>query len=313
MEYSITPSSFFVGDRAKFIVQLDAFHKINRSSFDIDKLEKSDSLTINDISIGSVEGITCLVINFTPWQTGKVDFPSLKNIGIDIELPTITVPSILEVEGVPQSLQDARGPILLDGTAFMIYKGISITVLLLLFLTFFLVWVKKKGRAFLTRLSNNYALCLFGLNLRILKRKLKKIESFVPLEPAYELLAKKLKEEKFVMRNAWGKTYESALRKCLASIYKKKVNINWASLTYSEMQDMIASELKSSEPQEDCLQNIRTIFRHLSYIRFAKENVSEKGVNVTSLENELLDLSFKFLGLNKKRKPTNSKKESSKC
>lgn len=306
MKYSITPSSFFIGDKVKLIVNIDELQITKLQPFDITKINESESLTINDISISLVEDVPCLVIDFTPWQTGNLAFPSFTNIGLNVELPTIKVPSILEVEGVPQRLQDARPPILLDGTVFMVYKNIGITVLLLLFFTFFLLWLKKKGRAFLTTFLNNYALFMFSLKLKILRREFNKKSCNNELMTSEFPVTEALKKRLNMLKNVWGKNYENALRKCLSCLYKAKKEPNWATLTYKEIEEFIAYELEKqskqqSELQESILKNIKNIFYHLSLIRFAEDDSKRKKTDKTSQE-EIIDLSSKFIALHKKRK-----------
>ena len=351
MNYSIIPSHFFVGDRVKLITKLDESHNITQTSFDITKIEQNDVLTINDISISSIDGMPCLVIEFTPWQIGELTFPSLQDIALDIELPTIKVASILEVEGVPQNLQDAREPILLDGTVFMIYRSIGSAVILLLFITFFILWLKKKGKIFWTNLSNNYALFLFSLRLRWLSRDWKNFPSENEIKTLDASLAKGLKEKNRIMKRSWAKNYETAFRVCLASIYRTQKSINWDALTYQEIEKVIAIELekyvfnetdvqkikksvstltnskdKTIEPTNSKLQNLQNItdiFQHLSTIRFAEYNKNEQDTKEVFCEEELIALSFKFISLHKKRKlrnstshklnMNNSKLEHSKC
>jgi len=343
MEYSLSPSSFFVGDKVKLTVILDECQKINHSSFDITKIEKSESLTINNISLSNINGVQYLIIEFVPWQTGEVNFPSFKDVSVDIKLPTIKVPSILEIEGVQQILQDAREPILLDGTVFMLYKTISITVLSLLFFTFFIIFFKKRGKIFLIKLSSYYALFLFGVKLHILKRGIKKKSPSINTQSFYndtEDFKKPLLKapKRQIAENIWGKTYENALRKCLSYIYKTK-DINWYSLTYKEMEMLIRSKLakqeiqkqdaknKQEEPdtsisderqnryvqktelQTEILQNIKDIFQHLSLIRFAEKISDISNINTYCKEEGLILLSFRLITLHKKRKCNDSKCE----
>ncbi len=297
MEYSITPSHFFVGDRAKLIVKLDESCKIRCTSLDVAKLTKSESLTIHEVSIVTVEGKTRIVVDFTPWQIGEVNFPSLYDAGCDVELPTIKVPSILQIEGVAQTLQEAREPILPDGTVMMLYKGIGLFIVLLLAFTLGFLWLKKRGRACLTKLSNDYALLLFAYRIKRLRRELKRTSRYSKGEN-YTMDLPAQANRKMAI-NTWGKIYENAFRKCLASIYR--TNVNWDALTYSEMEEMIGQRLKNEICGQDRCENISKVFHLLSLMRFAEKRGGLKDASRTCTEDELLSLSLQFITLHKKR------------
>jgi len=332
MEYSITPSLFFVGDRVQLSIQLGPSYTSSNSTFKLEKLEETPDITINAISIVHKDASPYLVIEFTPWQTGYVRFPSLTPIGLDLALPKLEVPSILDEAGVSASLQDARGPILSDGTVFMIYKNIGSVLLCLLAFSFVFLFLKKKGSALFSSFLDRYALLLFGLSLKKLQHNLNNILSLQTSGHSALSAHLQLSKEKHERLATWSKSYEASFRVCLASIYRRKANINWAALTYSEMEKLIAESIESqpliSDEEEEMrrkiMQNIHQIFACLSIIRFGRNGKARgsakdvKGVSTTLqnstgreeelleeeefLEEELLTLSSHLITLHKKRK-----------
>ena len=278
MEHILIPNEFFVGDKVKLLYPLPKNYPLHSLSLNIEKINQNNDLTIHEISITKFNNEECLVINFTPWQVGKISFPSLKELGINFNLPHVNVSSFLDVDNLTSStLQPPRPPMLLPGTLYMLYAYIGGGMFLILSIISFFMLAKKRGKAITRFIFNSYSSFIFYLALIKLKLKLK---------------YKKIKTKSIFNSNVWAKHYEKCLRGFLFSMHNKEKLINWTSLTYNEMQECI-NTFDNIEVQE----KIKNIFTNLSFIRFGKY-INKEMIK----EKELLKDSFKLIALYKKKK-----------
>lgn len=261
MEYFLEPNEFFVGDHVQlyFCIPEGASYK----DFSIDKIKQNTSITINDISISKINNKTYLKLDFIPWEVGVLSFPSLKEIGINFELPYIEVSSVLELDKTT-SLQEARPPLLLPGTTYLIY-GYAISFFFICVLGVgFVIWIRKKQKSIINWLYQRYSMFIFYFALKRLKAK--------------------LKSGKNLNAKNWTKKYETSFRLFLSYIYKNEGS--WDSLTYNEIVEIIR------EPNDEVLGLIKSIFQNLSLARFANINDEE-------IEKKIIEQSFQLLKLYK--------------
>ena len=281
MNCFLVPEIFFVGDEVKLYCLLPKKSFYNDSSFNIEKIEQNNFLEIKNISIVERKGESYLCVIFVPWEVGEIDFPSLKNIGVDYVLPKVIVSSVLEKEKIIE-LQDVRSPILLKGTTYLIYGYIALFISFVLILSFTIFWIKKKKFSFFNFIVKYHSLFVFYFSLVVLKRKL--------------IVILKDERNKAILKekNSWGKHYESALRKFLFSIHNIKNKLNWDALTYKEIESAISEDLRNEKELNDV---IKLLFYVLGLIRFSNfDDVS------FSKEQEILKHSFKLLKLYRKKK-----------
>ncbi|MGP1438326.1 MAG: hypothetical protein ACTTKH_04565 [Treponema sp.] len=255
MEYFLEPNEFFVGDHVQFFFCLP--ENFVCKDYSLDKIKQKNSLTITDIKITKINGKDYIKIDFIPWMIGEINFPSFEEIGIHFDFPSIFVSSVLEIDK-SITFQEARPPLLLPGTIYLIY-GYIFTLLISCFLiTFIIIWLKKRKNSIIKRLSQRYAIFLFHRSLKRLKKR------------------EKISETK----KEWTKKYENSLRLFLSSIYKN--NKNWNSFTYKEILEAI------DESNDETIKLVKLIFDNLSLIRFAN-------MNNDAIEKKILDYSFRLL------------------
>ena len=261
MEYFLEPNEFFVGDNVQFYFCLP--EEFTNKEFFIDKIKQNSSMTINAVSIIKMNDKNYIKISFVPWKVGNIGFPSLKEIGINSELPYIHVSSILELDKTA-SLQEARPPLLLPGTTYLIYAYAFSFFIMCILIAGLGTWIKKKKNVIIARISQKYAMLIFYFTVKNLKAKLKN------------------KAISFEIRKSWTKKYEIAFRLFLSSIYKNKDN--WDSFTYNEILDVI------EESNDEILNLIKSVFEYLSLARFA---------NICSdkFEKKIIEHSFQLLKL----------------
>jgi len=267
VEYFLEPNEFFVGDHVQFYLCLP--ERFTYKNFSIDKIKQNTSMTINDVSIIKIKDKNYIKVEFIPWEVGEISFPSLKEIGIYFELPDIHVCSILELDQTI-SLQEARPPLLLPGTTYLIY-GYAIIFFIICFLVGSVaIWVRKKRISIINSFSKKYAMLIFYIAIKKLKYKLKKRKTSTSIE----------------MRRNWSKKYETSFRLFLSSIYKN--DGNWNSFTYTEIIEIVKG------CNNEVLSLIKLIFNDLSLVRFS--NVSDDGI-----EKRIIEYSFQLLKLYKKK------------
>lgn len=263
MEYFLEPNEFFVGDHVQFYLCLP--EGFTYKNFSIEKIKQTKSMAISDISIVKISGKDYIKLDFVAWEVGEIHFPSLKEIGINFELPSITVSSILDLDKTV-ALQEARPPLLLPGTTYLIYGYVFVFFIMCFLVAILAIWIRKKHESIINILSQRYAMFIFHFAVKRLKTKLKRQASKVSLQEI----------------KSWIKNYEASFRLFLSSMYK---NVNgWNSLTYNEIIKII------KEPNEEILNLLKLIFENISLIRFA--NVSD--VNTIK---KIIDYSFQLLKL----------------
>lgn len=263
MEYFIEPNEFFVGDHVQFyLCQPEGFMYKDIS---IDKLKQNELMIITDVSIVKISNKNYIKIDFVPWEVGDISFPSLKEIGINFELPYIHVSSILELDKTA-SFQESRPPLLLPGTTYLIYSYAIVFFIFCILVVGFAIWIRKKHKSIINRLSQKYAIFIFRFAIKRLNSKLIKGNKHISSE----------------IRKNWIKKYETSFRLFLSYIYKNESN--WNSFTYTEILNVI------KEPNSEVLSLIKSIFAKLSLARFS--NISDE-----TIEKKLIEESFQLLKL----------------
>lgn len=265
MEYFLEPKEFFVGDHVFLYFCLPK--GFTYKDFSIEKIKQDTSMTINDVSIIKINDKSYIKIDFVPWEAGEINFPSLKEIGINFEFPSIHVSSILDLDK-NATLQEARPPLLLPGTTYLIYGYVIGFIIVCFLLTSLIIWLRKKRKSIINKLSQKYAILIFHFTLKRLEAKLKK----------------KMNNTDVEIRKTWIKKHEISFRLFLSSIYESKDN--WDSFTYNEIIELI------KEPNGEILNLIDSIFENLSLVRFA--NIDDERI-----EKKIIKDSFKLLKLYK--------------
>ena len=82
MEGILIPQQVFVGDTAEFLFPLSALNSfepyiLESGSFRINSIKQNSFMEVTSIQIKKQEKKEYLSINFIPWETGSISFPSL--------------------------------------------------------------------------------------------------------------------------------------------------------------------------------------------------------------------------------------------
>ncbi len=271
----LIPDKFFVGDEVELYYLLNDFETTSCKSFNIEKIEKTDDVTIKSICLVSKENKNYLLIKFVPWKSGQLILPSLEGLGLKLTLPPINVSSTLELEGLTTStLQEVRPPILQDGTIYLLYRYIAFFLLATFILSLSFVFFKKRGKSFLNFILQKYAISLFYIKLIFLKNRWKHVE----IENELDV-------------KSWLKQYEMQLKNFLFSIYKIKNPILSHALTYSEIEEKIENTYNASK---DKMELLHSIFEVIKQLRFSNVKKSKKHI-----QKNLLTPSFNLIKLYK--------------
>ena len=102
MEGILIPQQVFVGDSAEFLFLIDDLKSFDPSilmsgSFKIDKIKQNTMMDITSIQIKKQKTKEYISINFTPWETGSVFFPSLAEAGIYDAMPQVFISTSIMV------------------------------------------------------------------------------------------------------------------------------------------------------------------------------------------------------------------------
>ena len=135
-QQSTFPKAIYIGDKAELRCSFSTGTALTTGSLSTEGfLEEIDfSLyDINDVSLQkSGTDYYTLVINFTPWRTGQILFPDFQLEGAGtVHFEAVQIQSLVEQQGVTD-IKTFSSPLLLPGTAYKIYGGIAVFVVLLI-------------------------------------------------------------------------------------------------------------------------------------------------------------------------------------
>ena len=165
---SVFPRAVYIGDRAELRCSFKSEAVLTAGSVPSEAFADSLDFSVYDIKDISIQLVQpapssdadnyTLVISFIPWRTGVIQLPDLEIDGIGtFHFEGIQVLSLVEQENV-SGLRTYSSPLLLPGTAYKIYGGIAVIVILIVLLIRLIVkwrsvvfWFKN------TKLQRRYA------------------------------------------------------------------------------------------------------------------------------------------------------------
>ena len=137
-QQSTFPKTIYIGDKAELRCSFSSGNSLAVGTLSTEGfLEELDfSLyDINDVSLQkSGTDYYTLVISFTPWRTGLISFPDFGFEGaVAVHFEAVQIKSLVEQQGATD-IRTFSSPLLLPGTAYKIYGGIAVFVVLLIVL-----------------------------------------------------------------------------------------------------------------------------------------------------------------------------------
>ena len=273
-QQSTFPKAIYIGDKAELRCSFSTGNALAVGTLSTEGfLEELDFTLyeINDISLQkSGADYYTLVINFTPWRTGLISFPDFQLEGAGtVHFEGVQIKSLVEQQGVTD-IKTFSSPLLLPGTAYKIYGGIAVFVVLLIVVIRLIVkwrsvvlWFKN------VKLKRRYARSR-KYTVRALKMLAENDES--PSQTCTKL--QKLMREYLELR------LEYPFTKTLTSEM---------SLAFEKATCGLADENR-----EAAFENIISVFVRTDYIRFsdAQNSCFEEGELLTIINNLIDDIAI---------------------
>ena len=284
MEGILIPQQVFVGDSAEFLFPIDALQSFDPSilmsgSFKIDKIKQNTMMDITSIQIKKQKTKEYISINFTPWETGSVIFPSLAEAGIYDSMPQVFISSILETAKV-EVIQPPRSPLLLPGTSYLLYLIASVSAVFIF--TSIMIFSAVRKHFFVYSFSRAQRKRIKALNksLRKLKRQVSSVSSSDSLEGVTK-------------RKDWLKRFEFAFRRYCFSLTASETVLKSGegeSLTYSEILESLKRKFESTY---GVYFEFEKIFFKLQALRFGAADLKEINFEMESIY--FLNQTFKLM------------------
>ena len=269
-QQSTFPKAIYIGDKAELRCSFStgnalAVGTLSTQGF-IEELDFS-LYDINDISLQkSGTDYYTLVINFTPWRTGLISFPDFELEGAGtVHFEGVQIMSLVEQQGVTD-IKTFSSPLLLPGTAYKIYGGIAVFVVLLIVVIRLIV----KWRSVVLWFKN------FKLKRRYAKSKrytVRALKALCTKEDSPAVICTKLQK---LMREYLELRLEYPFTKTLTS----EMNLAFEKATCG----------LADEQRQDAFENIISVFVRTDYIRFSDSSnaVFEQG-ELPEIINRLID------------------------
>ena len=252
------PKAIYIGDKAELRCSFSSAASLNAGQLSSQSFTEAVDFSlydINDISLQKTgSDYYTLVINFTPWRTGQLAFPDFEIEGAGVvHFEAVKIQSLVEQQGATD-IRTFNSPLLLPGTAYKIYGGIAVFVILLIVLIRLIV----KWRSVILWFKN------VKLKRRYSRRRRYTIKALKALAAS--------KEDQAFICTKMQKLVRDFLELRLEYPFTKKLSSEM-SLAFEEATLGLADEKRS-----EAFENIISIFVRTDYIRFsgAKDAVFKK-------------------------------------
>ena len=140
---SVFPKAIYIGDVAELRCSFTSDSVVVKGPASTQAFTQPLDLSVYDIKEISVQPVAAqqgeagnynLVIKFVPWRTGKLALPDYELQGVGtIHFEPIEILSLVDQQNI-SSLRSYSSPLLLPGTAYKIYAGIAVFIVLLVLL-----------------------------------------------------------------------------------------------------------------------------------------------------------------------------------
>lgn len=281
----LVPKRIYVGDTAEL-------HYIFRSN--IDFFPNEDNLTEKALILGKLpfdcdnENFTVykaviqrngllytVVITFSPWKTGFIDFPEFdlfsvvfgsgKSVPFLIDFAPVEVNSILP-KGEDSALRGIKGPLLVPGTIYVIYVAIVLFIAFLIFVLHTII----KWQQISQKIKEKKTLHFYAKNARNAMRQFKKLEKN----------SLKINDVAFCL------AVQQIFRYYLTVRFGKKMDALSTNQIFSAFEEITGGTM--SDFMSETVSSVVEIFRRADYIRFAHDSLDSKRMPAESYAAELL-------------------------
>lgn len=171
-EGRLYPREVFVGDAAEFAFQYPPLESVLDEGVTIrvgaEDLPVSYDLDLLSVSVQKSGGSVSVSVSFIPWTSGTLSIPAFAVKGVMVSPPSVNIASIVEITG-KTSLENARSPLLVPGTTWLLYGLIGVILLVIALFAFLLF----RLRSLLFNAGDKFQV---RKRTRILERSLKTLE-----------------------------------------------------------------------------------------------------------------------------------------
>lgn len=204
-----------------------------------------------------------VVLTFSPWKIGYIDFPQIDLIpavfGSDSTVPFMIDPEPVEIisilpKGEDSSLRGIRGPLLVPGTIYVVYAAIILFIALLIFIIQTIV----RWQQISARMKEKKTLRLYAKNARNALRQFRKLEknSSKINDVAFCLAVQQI--FRFYLSVRFGRKFDCLSTDQIAPVFDD--------ITAGTMNDFTRETVSS----------VVEIFRRADYLRFAHDSLDSK-------------------------------------
>lgn len=275
-QQTVIPKDVYVGDHAEarytFQTAVDIFDLAAPDKVRVDgdflvlneKAEKFSELssvcTVSSVRLQRI-GITyTLIIQFTPWKTGwldfgKIDFGELCGVPnlslLNVEFKKFEISSLSDKLGVT-SLRSPVAPLLLPGTNYLVWALVICVIIFLVLLAIFIL----RFSYFVRKYVIFREILGYKKNARLAKKKLLLLQkqSLSDAEFAYQW--------QMIIRNyltfRFGTSFASVTAKNLVSVVSRITG------------DMLSIE------QDNSIESLQALFTRTDYIRYAHDSIDSR-------------------------------------
>lgn len=288
MEGILIPQQVFVGDTAEFLFPVSALNSfdpyiLESGAFRISNIRQNSFMEVTSIQIKKQEKKEYLSINFIPWETGPISFPSLTEAGIQDLLPQVFIYSILESSKV-EVLQPPRPPILIPGTSYLLYLMASLSAVIIFSSVILFSAIKKHFFSYSFSRAQRIRIRILNKSLKKLK---KQVDSFLCLDGGELILKQK----------DWLKNFESAFRK-----YCFSLTLSDPSYSSHERSESLSKNFKFNEGESltysEILDRLKNKFENTYGVYFEFEKLFFKLQSLRFGNTDLKKVNFEMEGMN---------------
>lgn len=269
----VLPKRIFVGDTAElhytFNSNVDFFpneENLDEKPLIFEKLPfdfDNENFTLQKAMIQKNGLLYTVVLIFTPWKVGILDFPQFDLLsavfGNSNSVPFLIDPQPIEISSIltkdeDSSLRGIKGPLLFPGTIYVIYAAVVLFVAVLIFVLHTIL----KWKEISARFRQKKILRMYAKNARNALRQFRKLEknSLRINDVAFCLAVQQIFRYYLTVR--FGRKFDVLSTEQISSAFEE--------LTSGTMSDFLRENVSS----------VQEIFRRADYIRFAHGSLDSK-------------------------------------
>lgn len=246
---TVIPQDVYIADTAevRYVFTKTANDSQSKTDNTLFPLTVSD-YTILDASLSGNGNTYTLSIHIIPWKAGEIIIQPLVIDGIQIEIPSITIRSIVQLTQATD-IRPIKPPILFPGSLYTLYGSIIGIVCVIILFIFILI----KGRPFFKKLYTKLHTAFFSA------QRVKKI---------FRILKHLEKQQNSIENDIFFSQINSALRIYL----DKRFMIDNAFISSTTKEIYKSLNTIAGHERNELVHSITGVFMRCDYMRFSNNN-----------------------------------------